>query len=157
MNRCSLPASGHPTSSDSRLSPQGSRIHRFQPAADPAASHTWQGVPVQSYKPAGDPGCGVMRSVIVGDSGERTQFQVRYFEIASGGNTTLEHHLHEHVVVVLRGRGEVRLGDHWHALGFGDALYVAPHEVHQLRNTSTEPFGFLCMVDAQRDVGIAVG
>ena len=45
-----------------------------------------------------------------------------------------------------------------HEVGFGDTVYVAPHEVHQLRNASaTEPFGFLCMVDAERDRPTVVG
>jgi quercetin dioxygenase-like cupin family protein len=94
--------------------------------------------------------------VLVGDAGEKTNFQVRYFEIAPAGFTTLEHHRHEHAVVVLRGRGEVRLGDAWHEVGFGDVVYVAPDEVHQLRNPGAEPFGFLCMVDAERDRPAAV-
>ena len=40
---------------------------------------------------------------------------------------------------------------------FGDAVYVAPDEVHQFRNPSaTEPFGFLCVVDAERDRPVSV-
>jgi quercetin dioxygenase-like cupin family protein len=55
-------------------------------------------------------------------------------------------------VVVLRGRGQVRLGGQSHEIGFGDTVYVAPREIHQFRNLSAdEPFGFLCVVDAQRD------
>ena len=47
---------------------------------------------------------------------------------------------------------EVKLGDRLHTLSFGDTVYVAPNEVHQLRNVSKEePFGFLCIVDAERD------
>jgi ribulose-bisphosphate carboxylase large chain len=90
--------------------------------------------------------------VLVGKAGEGTAFHVRYFEIAPGGFSSLEEHGHEHAVVVLRGRGQVQLGEMVHDLGFGDTVYVAPHEVHQFRNPSPdEPFGFLCMVDAQRD------
>jgi ribulose-bisphosphate carboxylase large chain len=119
--------------------------------------HHWLGAPVTEYKEAASHHCGVARSVLVGEHGERTAFQVRYFEVQPGGFTTLERHQHEHVVVVLRGRGEVRLGDAVHEVGFGDAVYVAPNEVHQLRNHSTlEPFGFLCMVDAVRDRPIVV-
>ena len=122
-------------------------------AAGPSDPHSWQGVPVGSYKAPAAHHCGVTRSVLAGQAGERTAFHVRYFEIAPGGNSSLEHHTHEHVVVVFRGRGEVQLGDTVHALSYGDAVYVAPDEVHQLRNTSNdEPFGFLCMVDAVRDV-----
>ena len=39
----------------------------------------------------------------------------------------------------------------------GDTVYVGPHEVHQLHNPSaTEPFGFLCLVDAERDAPVPV-
>ena len=124
----------------------GSRVLRFQPGFH------WEGVPVADYKAPASHWCGITRIVLVGEKGEQTAFQVRYFEIAPGGFSSLEHHAHEHVVVVLRGRGQVRLGDALHEVSFGDTVYVAPHEVHQLRNPSaTEPFGFLCLVDAQRD------
>jgi quercetin dioxygenase-like cupin family protein len=156
MNRCDIPGPGEAVSADSLVSDRGSRIHRFQPGATTDAPNLWRGVPVQQYKPAADHHCGVLRAVLVGDSGEKTRFQVRYFEIASGGFTTLEHHRHEHVVVVLRGQGQVRLGTIWHSVGFGDAVYVAPDEVHQLRNTGSEPFGFLCIVDSERDRPVAV-
>jgi ribulose-bisphosphate carboxylase large chain len=106
---------------------------------------------VQRYKEATEHHCGVSRAVLVGGSGEKTRFQVRYFEVAPGGFSTLERHRHEHAVVVLRGEGEVRLADGWHAIGFGDTVYVAPDEVHQLRNVGGEAFGFLCIVDSERD------
>ncbi len=140
-----------------RVSEMGSRIHRFVAADGPTAPHAWRGVAREEYKPAAEHHCGVARSVLAGGAGEKTSFQLRYFEIAPGGFSTLEHHRHEHVVVVLRGRGEVRLGEKWHPLGFGDAVYVAPDEVHQLRNGTGEPFGFLCVVDAERDRPVAVG
>jgi ribulose-bisphosphate carboxylase large chain len=123
----------------------GSRVLRLGP------DFRWKGVPAADYKQAGDHWRGVARTVLVGDAGEGTAFHVRYFEVAPGGFTSLEEHAHEHMVVVLRGRGHVRLGDAVHELGFGDAVYVAPHAVHQFRNASGEPFGFLCVVDARRD------
>lgn len=153
---CEMPVGGSPNSSFGRLTEKGSRIHRFLAADRPESPHRWQGVALQEYKPRADHHCGVVRSVLVGEAGERTKFQVRYFEIAPEGFTTLEQHQHEHVVLVLRGRGEVRLDQTWHELVFGDTLYVAPSEVHQLRNTSTEPFGFLCLVDAERDTPVPV-
>jgi ribulose-bisphosphate carboxylase large chain len=134
----------------------GSHVLRFRPAADPSLPYTWEGAPVTEYKQAADHHCGVVRTVLAGASGEQTAFHVRYFEIAPGGFSTLERHGHEHVVVVLRGRGEVRLGEDTHTLTFGDAVYIAPDEVHQLRNPSSEPFGFLCMVDARRDAPVPV-
>jgi ribulose-bisphosphate carboxylase large chain len=131
--------------------PAGSRVLRWQP------DFRWDGAPVEAYKAPADHWCGINRAVLAGGHGEQTAFHVRYFEIDPGGYSSLEHHAHEHVVFVLRGRGEVRLGEAVHELGFGDVVYVAPHEVHQFRNRGDEPFGFLCMVDARRDAPVASG
>jgi quercetin dioxygenase-like cupin family protein len=114
--------------------------------------YSWEGVPIAPYKDVAAHHCGVIRMVLAGETGEKTGFHVRYFEIAPGGFSSREQHQHEHVVVVLRGQGQVQLGDQAQSVGFGDTVYVAPGEVHQFRNTSAEePFGFLCMVDAHRD------
>jgi quercetin dioxygenase-like cupin family protein len=125
----------------------GSRVLKLNPA-----TFRWAGVAETAYKDAAAHHCGVTRMPLVGGQGEATAFQLRYFEIAPSGHSSREHHRHEHAVVVIRGRGEVTLGDEVYALDFGDTVYVAPHEVHQFRNTSAaEPFGFLCIVDAERD------
>jgi ribulose-bisphosphate carboxylase large chain len=124
----------------------GSRVLRFQPG------FRWQDVPVVEYKEAAEHWCGVRRMALIGEAGEKTAFHLRYFEIAPGGFSSLEEHGHEHAVMVLRGRGQVQLGDNSYEIGFGDTVYVAPHEVHQFRNLSaSEPFGFICVVDAERD------
>jgi ribulose-bisphosphate carboxylase large chain len=128
----------------------GSRVMRWQPG------FRWDGAGVEAYKAAADHWCGVSRTSLVGERGEQTAFHVRYFEIAPDGFSSLEHHAHEHVVFVLRGRGEVQLGGEVHVLSFGDLVYVAPHEVHQFRNRGDEPFGFLCLVDARRDAPVAI-
>src|SRR5579883_2789349 len=130
--------------------PAGSRVLRLGP------DFRWQGVPVAAYKDSEGPWCGIARMLLVGGAGERVGFHVRYFEIAPGGFSSFERHAHEHAVVVLRGRGEVRLGDVTHALGFGDVVYVSPDEPHQFRNPTEEPFGFLCVVDAERDRPVLV-
>lgn len=153
MSSCELPSSGQPSSAGT-VSARGSRIHRFAAAPNEQAPHTWSGVPLQDYKQAASHHCGVLRQVLVGDRDEATQFQVRYFEIAPEGFSTLEHHRHEHVVVVMRGRGLVRLQETTHEVGVGDVVYVAPDEVHQLTNPHPEPFGFLCVVDTIRDTPV---
>lgn len=124
----------------------GSRVVRFQDG------FRWEGIPVARYKHADGNWSGVSRTTLVGDQGEKSAFHVRYFEIAPGGFTTLEQHAHEHAVLVLRGRGQVVLGEQTHDLHFGDLVYVGPREQHQFRNSAIgEPLGILCIVDAQRD------
>ena len=117
----------------------------------------WDGASDEPYKREDGDYAGVRRVNLAGMHGENTSFHFRYFEIEIGGFTTLEKHRHEHVVMVLRGRGEVQIDGQWHEVGFGDVFYVPPEAVHQLRHPgSGEPFGFVCVVDAMRDKPVPV-
>jgi ribulose-bisphosphate carboxylase large chain len=113
----------------------------------------WDRIGLEPYKATGGTWSGITRRELVGKRGESTRFHVRYFEIEAGGHSSLERHQHEHVVIPLRGTGEVRLGCETHSVGFGDTVYVAPGDPHQLRcpADASEPFGFLCIVNAERD------
>lgn len=94
---------------------------------------------------------GVRRVELVGNAGEACAFDLRYFEIAPGGYTSLERHAHVHVLIGARGRGELQLDGASRPLAVNDVAYVAPQQVHQLRNTDNAPFGFYCIVDRRRD------
>ena len=77
--------------------------------------------------------------------------ELRYFEVAPGGHSTLERHLHAHAVMVLRGRGAVLVGTDVFPLKALDLVTVPPSTWHQFRAAAEAPLGFLCMVDAERD------
>jgi quercetin dioxygenase-like cupin family protein len=77
--------------------------------------------------------------------------ELRYFEVAPGGFSTLERHQHMHAVLILRGRGHCLVGDEVKRLETRDLVTVPPMTWHQFRATRDEPLGFLCMVDARRD------
>ncbi|MFS8638752.1 MAG: cupin domain-containing protein [Gemmatimonadota bacterium] len=98
---------------------------------------------------------GITRRVLA--SPAPAAFDVRYFEIERDGYSAFERHAHVHVVVCFRGRGRVRLGDEVHEVGYGDVVYVAPDEPHQFLNPYNEPFGFLCIVDRERDRPVPIG
>ncbi len=129
----------------------------------PGRGAAWPGVPVREYKERPELFRDVTRRVLLGgrDAEEggadgvsdaaALAFELRYFEIAPGGHSTLEHHRHPHAVVVIIGRGEVRLGGTRHELAPFDAVYVAPGEAHQFLASRGEPLGFLCVVDRERD------
>lgn len=89
--------------------------------------------------------------------GESSAFQGRYFEVAPGGFSSHEVHRHEHFVLVVRGRGRVRLGDAWHDVAPMDVVIVGPELEHQFVNPYDEPLGFLCVVDRVRDRGRLLG
>lgn len=114
---------------------------------------TWEGVEPEAYKADSETWKGITRQELIGKRGETPLFHVRYFEIAPGGYSTLEQHEHEHVVVPIRGRGEAQFGCYIYNVVPHDVVYVSPSDPHQFRcpEDATEPFGFLCMVNAERD------
>ncbi len=112
----------------------------------------WEGRTVTEYKANGSlPFRAVTRTELIGTAGEKTAFDVRYFEIGPGGHSSLEKHVHTHVVIGARGAGTLSTGERTIPLKPFDVAYVPPLEVHQLRNESEEPFGFFCIVDHDRD------
>jgi mannose-6-phosphate isomerase-like protein (cupin superfamily) len=77
--------------------------------------------------------------------------ELRYFEVAPRGFSTLERHEHVHAVLILHGNGHALIGNKIVTLATNDLVTVPPMTWHQFRATSGQPLGFLCMVDALRD------
>jgi mannose-6-phosphate isomerase-like protein (cupin superfamily) len=121
------------------------KIHR--PAK---ANYRWQGVEVLPYK-EDDQALfrSISRQVLFSDP--ELAGELRYFEMAPGGHSTLERHRHMHGVLIFRGRGHCLVGRDVMAVEFGDLITVPPWTWHQFRASLGEPLGFLCMVDANRD------
>jgi mannose-6-phosphate isomerase-like protein (cupin superfamily) len=110
----------------------------------------WDGVDVLPYKE--DERAlfkSITRQVLFSDP--ELNGELRYFEMAPGGFSTLERHEHMHAVLILRGRGHCLIGDEVRALETRDLVTVPPLTWHQFRATKGEPLGFLCMVNALRD------
>jgi len=74
--------------------------------------------------------------------------ELRYFEVAPGGFTSLERHEHMHGGLIRRGRGKCLVGTEVRAIEPHDLVTVPAWTWHQFRAASDEPLGFLCMVDA---------
>lgn len=110
----------------------------------------WEGVEVLAYKQEGAaPFKDVTRQVLFDDPSLAAQ--LRYFEVAPGGWTTLERHEHVHNVMVIRGRGRCLVGDEAWDLATNDLVSVPPLAWHQFRAAPDEPLGFLCLVSRERD------
>lgn len=77
--------------------------------------------------------------------------ELRYFEVAPGGYSTLERHEHVHAVLILRGGGSALVGREVVQLATNDLVTVPAMTWHQFRAGTGEALGFLCMVDAIRD------
>ena len=125
-----------------------SGVRRFGPAA--GGDFRWDGVELLRYKQDGSaPFKDITRQVLFAQPDQACE--LRYFEVAPGGYSTLERHQHPHAVVILRGRGTVILGDRVHAVEAGDCVYVAPQCFHQFHANAGEALGFLCVVSRERD------
>lgn len=112
--------------------------------------HRWEGVEHKPYKED--------ERALFKDISRQTLFsrpdlagELRYFEVAPGGFSTLERHEHVHAVLILRGSGAALVGDQIIALAQNDLVTIPPMTWHQFRSQPDQPLGFLCMVDALRD------
>ncbi len=115
-----------------------------------AKEYRWEGVDELPYKEDGRALFkSVTRQVLFSDPELRGE--LRYFEVAPGGFSTLERHRHMHAVLVLRGRGHCLVGTEVRPIETRDLVTVPPMTWHQFRATAGEPLGFLCMVNAARD------
>jgi len=114
-------------------------IHRFSGVE---GGWDWEDVPMRDYGPA-RPGVTVRRFISRRDKSDK--LEVRYFEL----------HNYEHAVLVLRGRGVVRLGEEVFPIQFGDAIYVEPDEVHTFQAAEDDTLGFMCAV-LDKDLRVTV-
>jgi quercetin dioxygenase-like cupin family protein len=110
----------------------------------------WERSDVLRYKEKGNHFKDITRQLLYPGHPE-LPVQMRYFEIAPGGHSTLERHQHVHMVMVIRGSGEVLVGDEIQKLESFDLVEIPPKTWHQFRATAGETFGFLCLVRVDRD------
>ncbi len=110
----------------------------------------WEGVELLAYKEEGSaPFKAITRQVLF----DRPELgcELRYFEMKPGGHSTLERHEHVHAVMIFRGRGTCLVGGEVREVAAPDLVFIPPMTWHQFRAAADEPFGFLCMVNAERD------
>jgi len=115
-----------------------------------ARHYRWDGVAVMPYKEdARALFKSITRQVLFSDP--KMHGELRYFEMAPGGFSTLERHEHMHAVLIPRGSGHCLVGDAVRPVATHDLVTVPAMTWHQFRATRGEPLGFLCMVNAARD------
>jgi quercetin dioxygenase-like cupin family protein len=112
--------------------------------------YRWDDVVCMPYKEDGSaPFKAISRQVLFSEG--QLGCELRYFEMAAGGYSTLERHEHMHAVMILRGRGQCLVGDAVRPVQQFDLVTIPSFTWHQFRATDGEPLGFLCMVNAVRD------
>ena len=125
-----------------------SAIRRFAP--DAQGNFRWQAVDTLRYKQEGSaPFKDITRQVLFSQPDQASE--LRYFEIAPGGYSTLEQHQHTHAVLILRGRGTVRIGSEVQPVAEHDLVTVDPLTWPQFHAAPDSALGFLCLVSKERD------
>jgi quercetin dioxygenase-like cupin family protein len=110
----------------------------------------WADVTLRQYKDEdAAPFKTVSRQVLFSDP--KLAGELRYFEVAPDGYSTLERHDHMHAVMILRGAGKVLVGDKVHDVKTHDLITIPSWTWHQFRPAPGENLGFLCLVNAERD------
>ena len=114
------------------------------------STYDWEGVDTLVYKQDGSPFKDVTRQVLY-DGAFDIPCQFRYFEVKPGGYSTLEHHVHTHMVMIFRGKGQMLLGDDIYDVAEGDFVEIPSNTIHQFRANKGDYIGFLCLVNTNRD------
>ena len=106
----------------------------------PSSDYRWDEVARLPYKEDGAaPFKAISRQVLFAEP--QLGCELRYFEMAAGGYSTLERHEHMHAVMILRGHGQCLVGEDVRAgeavrSGHDPVLDLAPVPRHRRRSRS---------------------
>ncbi len=120
----------------------------IRPSAD---NFTWHGVDIHPYKEDGGTHFKSITRQTLAPAEHDLPVELRYFEMAADGYSTMERHDHSHLVMIIRGSGEVMVGETVTEVGVHDVVRIPPQTWHQFRATKGTEFGFLCVVNEERD------
>lgn len=111
----------------------------------------WQDVAVHPYKEDGGTHFKSITRQTLLNGTDDIPVEFRYFEIGTDGHSTLEKHVHQHAVMVIRGSGQVLVRDTVTPINTFDIVHIPAMTWHQFRATNNEELGFLCIVSNERD------
>nr|MBC7245618.1 cupin domain-containing protein [Chloroflexota bacterium] len=100
----------------------------------------YQDVPAISYEG------NIQKRVVIGPEQGAPGFVMRIFDLPPGTASPWHQHDWEHEVFVLAGSGLAVSSDGETPIGPGDAILIAPNEMHSIKNTSQETLRFMCLV-----------
>ena len=89
---------------------------------------------------------GATMRVLLGPANGWADHVMRVFELRPGGYTPRHSHDWPHINYIISGKGSLFLDGKDNALSAGGYALVPPGEKHQFKNTSDEPFVFVCIV-----------
>ena len=94
---------------------------------------------------------GAKMRMLVGPAEGAGVFHMRHFEVEPGGFTPHHQHDYEHEILVLKGAGVAQSASGERSFQAGDVIWVPPNEMHQFKNTGSDPLEFICLIPAPQD------
>jgi quercetin dioxygenase-like cupin family protein len=91
----------------------------------------------------------VTARVVIGKNDGATNFCMRVFEIAEGGNTPRHSHDWEHEMFVHAGAGEIYCNGRSNPVKAGSVAFIPANEEHQIKNTGKELLIIVCLVPSK--------
>ncbi len=92
---------------------------------------------------------GASRQIPIGKADGAPNFSARVFTLEPGGHTPHHTHESEHLNYIVSGVGVAMEEEAPREIKEGDFILVKPNELHQYRNTGSEPLVFMCVVPSE--------
>ncbi|HOD67039.1 MAG TPA: cupin domain-containing protein [candidate division Zixibacteria bacterium] len=89
---------------------------------------------------------GMTGGPVIGEDQGWKENVLRVFRLAPGGHSPRHQHAWEHVNYVIRGRGQLQIGETVHELAEKDFAFVPGEAMHQFSNPYDEDFEFICII-----------
>ena len=96
----------------------------------------------------------VMKKILISSEEGWQDYVMRLFEINPGEDNCSPKHSHEwpHIIYIVEGNGIIHLDGTDHEVEAGSYAYIPGGKIHQLANTGTERFSFICIVPSEGEV-----
>ncbi len=90
---------------------------------------------------------GVTKQIVLGPRDGSEEIVLRYFTVDEGSATPYHTHDFPHLVKVEAGKGVAVDAEGVETpVESGDYVFVPPNEMHNFKNTGTQPLEFICIV-----------
>ncbi|NLW25292.1 MAG: cupin domain-containing protein [Clostridia bacterium] len=97
----------------------------------------------------------ILKKVLISpEKGGWQDYVMRLFELSPGGDSCTPRHTHDwpHIIYIVSGTGVIHLEGTDHEVETGSFAFIPGGKLHQLINTGSEKFSFICIVPPEGDV-----